>query len=94
MNLTGKTVTLAHGAGGKQTAELIGQVFRAHFSNPYFTADDAAVLPAPDGRIAMTTDGFSSASLESVNLSASLRSCVSLMIQNDPFNSAPSVVNE
>ena len=58
MNLTGKTVTLAHGAGGKQTAELIGQVFRAHFSNPYFTADDAAVLPAPDGRIAMTTDGF------------------------------------
>ena len=58
MDLKGKTVTLAHGAGGKQTAELIGQVFKAHFANPYFTADDAAVLPAPDGRIAMTTDGF------------------------------------
>ena len=58
MSLEGKTVTLAHGAGGKQTAELIGQVFKKHFSNPYFTADDAAVLPAPEGKIAMTTDGF------------------------------------
>jgi hydrogenase expression/formation protein HypE len=58
MDLKTKTVTLAHGAGGKQTSELIREVFKAHFSNPYFTADDAAVLPAPDGRIAMTTDGF------------------------------------
>ena len=58
MDLKGKTVTLAHGAGGKQTAGLIEQVFKAHFANPYFTADDAAVLPAPTGRIAMTTDGF------------------------------------
>ena len=39
-----KTVTLAHGAGGRQTTELIDQVFRAHFSNPDLTADDAAVL--------------------------------------------------
>ena len=54
----GKTVTLAHGAGGRQTSELIDSVFKAHFSNPYFTADDAAVLEAPEGRIAMTTDGF------------------------------------
>lgn len=52
------TITMAHGAGGKQTAELIRKVFRAHFENPYFTADDASVLPAPKGRIAMTTDGF------------------------------------
>ena len=58
MDLKGKTVTLAHGAGGKQTAELIEKVFKAHFSNPYFTPDDAATLPAPEGRIAMTTDGF------------------------------------
>lgn len=58
MDLKNKTVTLAHGAGGKQTAELIEQVFKAHFSNPYFTPDDAATLPAPEGRIAMTTDGF------------------------------------
>ncbi len=58
MSLEGKTVTLAHGAGGKQTAELIHTVFQKHFSNPYFTADDAALLPRPDRQIAMTTDGF------------------------------------
>ena len=69
-----ETVTLAHGAGGKQTSELIEKVFRAHFENPLFTPDDAAVLqiPAADGgsgtaagtagsaapRLAMSTDGF------------------------------------
>ena len=52
------TVTLAHGAGGKQTSELIDQVFKAHFANPALTADDAAVLKPPKGRMAMTTDGF------------------------------------
>ena len=56
--MSDKTVTLAHGAGGKQTSELIDQVFKAHFSNPEFTADDAAVLPEIGGRLAMTTDGF------------------------------------
>lgn len=51
-------VTLAHGAGGRQTAELIEKVFKAHFANPEFTADDAAILNVGDGKIAMTTDGF------------------------------------
>ena len=27
-----ETVTLAHGAGGKQTSELIDRVFKAHFA--------------------------------------------------------------
>lgn len=53
-----KKVTLAHGAGGKQTSELIHEVFQAHFSNPEFTADDAAVLNVGNGKIAMSTDGF------------------------------------
>ena len=53
-----KEVTLAHGAGGKQTSELIDRVFKAHFSNPDFTADDAAVLNVEKGRLAFTTDGF------------------------------------
>lgn len=53
-----KTVTLAHGAGGQQTAELIDRVFKAHFSNPDFTSDDAAVLKVDSGRLAFTTDGF------------------------------------
>lgn len=46
-----KTVMLAHGAGGKQTSELIDQVFKAHFSNPDLTADDAAVLSIAGGRL-------------------------------------------
>ena len=54
----GKTVTLAHGAGGKQTSELIHEVFAAHFANPLFTADDAAVLEIGAGKLAMSTDGF------------------------------------
>ena len=41
--LVGKTVTMAHGAGGHQTSELIDMIFKAHFDNPDLTADDAAV---------------------------------------------------
>lgn len=51
-------ITLAHGAGGKQTAELIDRVFKANFSNPQFTGDDAAVLPIGGTNLAFTTDGF------------------------------------
>ena len=53
-----KTVTMAHGAGGRQTSELIDQVFKAHFANPDLTADDAAVLLPPAGKMAVSTDGF------------------------------------
>ena len=30
-SLKDKTVTMAHGAGGRQTSELIDQIFAAHF---------------------------------------------------------------
>ena len=53
-----KYITLAHGAGGRQTNELIEQIFKAHFANPEFTGDDAAVLTPGLGKIAFTTDGF------------------------------------
>lgn len=53
-----ENVTLAMGGGGKETNELIDSIFKKHFSNPSLTADDAAVLDAPAGKIAMTTDGF------------------------------------
>ena len=56
--MTDKFVTLAHGAGGKQTSELIDRVFKEHFANPDLTADDAAVLSMEKGKIAFTTDGF------------------------------------
>jgi hydrogenase expression/formation protein HypE len=52
------TITLAHGAGGKQTSDLIAHVFKKHFSNPEFTADDAAVLTIQEQKLAFTTDGF------------------------------------
>ena len=48
-----QTVTMAHGAGGKQTSELIDKVFAAHFANPDLTADDAAVLNPPVGKMAV-----------------------------------------
>ena len=51
-------ITLAHGSGGVQTNELIGNIFKKHFANPYLTADDAAVLDMSAGKIAMSTDGF------------------------------------
>ena len=57
-NTVSGTVTLAHGAGGKQTSELIDRVFKRHFANPLFTADDAAVIEMEKGRIAMSTDSF------------------------------------
>ena len=57
-NIKDKFVTLAHGAGGKQTSELIDRVFKEPFANPDLTADDAAVLSMEKGKIAFTTDGF------------------------------------
>ena len=53
-----KFITMAHGAGGKQTSELIHDIFKKYFDSPYLTADDAAVLQPPAGRMAMSTDGF------------------------------------
>ena len=40
-----KIITMAHGAGGRQTSELIDAVFRQYFENEYLTSDDAAVVP-------------------------------------------------
>lgn len=56
--MSDNVVTLAHGAGGKQTSELIEKVFKAHFANPLFTSDDAAVFDMEAGKLAFTTDGF------------------------------------
>ena len=49
---------MPHRAGGKQTSEYIHQLFAAHFANPDLTADDAAVLTPPIGKMAVSTDGF------------------------------------
>ena len=52
-------VTLAHGSGGRLTAELVHDIFLKHFANPALAPlSDAALLDRIDGRLAMTTDGF------------------------------------
>ncbi len=51
-------ITMAHGSGGKATAELIESVFARHFNNPVLARmEDSAVLPGA-ATIAVTTDSF------------------------------------
>lgn len=62
--LTAKTVTLAHGGGGKAMRDLIDDVFVAAFDNPAMgemedqARLDIAPLVADGGRLAFTTDSF------------------------------------
>ena len=51
-------ITLSHGSGGIETAELIDKIFIKHFQNEYTSAQDAAVLPFGDRNLAFTTDSF------------------------------------
>jgi hydrogenase expression/formation protein HypE len=52
-------IEMAHGGGGVETGELIRSIFARHFTNEYLDPmGDAAVLPMPAGKIAMTTDAF------------------------------------
>lgn len=51
-------ITMAHGAGGSATSELIGRIFARHFDNEVLNQmEDSAVVPS-SGRIALTTDSF------------------------------------
>ncbi|MCD8341928.1 MAG: hydrogenase expression/formation protein HypE [Clostridiales bacterium] len=51
-------ITMAHGAGGRATGELIGRIFARHFDNEVLNQmEDSAVVPS-SGRIALTTDSF------------------------------------
>lgn len=52
-------ILLDHGAGGRASHELVASVFARHLANPALDAmDDAAVLTAPPGRLAVSTDTF------------------------------------
>jgi hydrogenase expression/formation protein HypE len=55
--MTDQRVTLAHGNGGRFMRELIRDVFARHFDGLDASAD-AASLPAADGTVVVTTDGF------------------------------------
>ncbi len=53
------TVQLAHGAGGKLSAQLIEKLFLPRFGNQTLDKlEDQAILPRPAGRLAFTTDSF------------------------------------
>lgn len=52
-------IQLNHGGGGGATADLIRRVFVPHLGNESLARmEDAAVLDAPAGRMALTTDTF------------------------------------
>ncbi len=52
-----ESIRLAHGSGGRLTAELIHDVFATIFDNaPLAALTDAAVLDNPGGRLAFATD--------------------------------------
>ncbi|MDO5627056.1 MAG: hydrogenase expression/formation protein HypE [Mobilicoccus sp.] len=58
-----EVVTTAHGAGGIASAALVENVFVDAFrgddtSHPLATLGDAALLDAPTGRVALTTDSY------------------------------------
>lgn len=54
-----ETIQLAHGAGGKLSAELIDQFILPRFNNDILKQmEDQAVLDMPNGRLAFTTDSY------------------------------------
>ena len=58
-------ISLAHGNGGHYMRELIEELFARHLANPLLNVNvDAAVLPALDGELMVTTDGFTVQPLE------------------------------
>jgi hydrogenase expression/formation protein HypE len=52
-------IDLSHGAGGRATAQLIDEIFRAEFDNPILDqGDDQAAFEVPAGRMVMSTDAY------------------------------------
>lgn len=53
------TITLSHGSGGKDSAELMEKVFAKHFSNEILDKmEDGAVLEIGHSRLVTSTDSF------------------------------------
>ena len=54
-----ETIQLAHGSGGRLSAELISRFFLPRFGNAILNRlEDQAVVDFPRGRLALTTDSF------------------------------------
>jgi hydrogenase expression/formation protein HypE len=57
--LRDERITLAHGAGGKATHDLVAALFLAELGNDALDPlGDSAVLAPPGGRLALTTDSY------------------------------------
>jgi hydrogenase expression/formation protein HypE len=57
--LKDRRITLAHGAGGRLSHDLVEELFLPFFANDLLRAlDDSAVIPAQAQRIAFTTDAY------------------------------------
>lgn len=58
-------ISLAHGNGGRLMRELIEEIFARHLANPELDIQaDAVALPAGEGQMMFTTDGFTVQPLE------------------------------
>lgn len=54
-----ETIQLAHGSGGRLTADLVEKIFLPRFGNDTLNRlEDQAVIVLPPGRTAVTTDSF------------------------------------
>ncbi len=54
-----ETIQLAHGSGGRLSAELVSRFFLPRFGNEILNRlEDQAVVAFPSGRLALTTDSF------------------------------------
>jgi hydrogenase expression/formation protein HypE len=52
-------IDLSHGAGGRASTQLIDQIFRPAFDNPFLNQrNDQAAFDVPAGRMVMSTDAY------------------------------------
>ncbi len=59
LDIRGGLIDMSHGAGGRATAQLVDDIFREAFDNPYLNqGNDQAAFDPPEGRMVMSTDGF------------------------------------
>lgn len=59
LKMSGDCILLDYGSGGKAAQRLVAELFLRYFSNPVLNRlDDAALLDAISGPLAMSTDGY------------------------------------
>ena len=57
LNIKRGHVDLSHGGGGRAMLQLVRELFARHLGNEYLAqGNDGALLPAPAGRLVLTTD--------------------------------------